>query len=1009
MSRPSFRLVALLLGLFFVGHAGAQSLTVTFRYLDPGKTAVRAFVPGSFNGWGQPYTPGTPSCIGAGHASAMTYDADGGFWHHTVTLQAGQAYQYKIQVHHNEAGTECTWFSDPLNPVTVGANNDSEVVIADPMVFQPAGEVNADGLMTAVSAGVFGSQAFAQITFTVNGIERTDGLDFYDPATGLFRFVLDVPVRAGSQFTITATDIVGRSVSAEIGELFSPIEWETEPFTTVKERFPVRAFLTRFDGTVDPALTEATLRINGAVWGTVAVTDGVAEAEVDLELGANELVLEAVIDGQPVTSAPLVLTRRRHPLDAALATAAVSGADRTFQIDLTPTALATAGLTATWQVDEQLSTTGLEGPLNVSADGLSATGTVTGPGELYVDVALSDPEADDDALRVAVLVDADGTARAMRYEENAAWVKNAVVYEVFPLMFGPEGSGTVTNPGNKFNEIREELDYIAAMGFNAIWFMPIMHNQFMDGLSGGYNIIDFYNVDPKLGTNDDFRALVERAHELGLRIILDLTPNHVSPVHPWVESLRQEGAFSSFIQTTPSNHDRGLDGRGPNLPEIWHVEGGRNLYRKYDGFGDLANLNWDDDDLQAALLDVIAYWVREFDIDGWRFDVYWGPWRRYGPERFGRPIRELMKRLRPDAWLLGEIAGTGFGTEVYYADDDNGTPVVGGIDAGYDWNFYFNGIRGTYGVLSTYDALAHNGDFYPGPNARFFRFLENHDEPRIAKLFAGTPDRILPLTGFLLTTTGVPMVYHGQEVGFGNVSGDERRAPVSWETPENGRFGRYYQRLIHARRQFAAFGTQELVTLNTTNSVYAYVRPYEDANAVVAINFFGTPRTITLDPSQAVRMSHDGPVPYYDIFADTMAATTGAFTATIPPYETVVYITSEDPGFTVPDLPPLPFGAVYVGAEAETGRVPDAFRLEPAYPNPFARTTTIRYALPEPGPVRLEVYDVLGRRVATLVDQRQPAGTHAVRFDAAGLPSGTYLYRLQAGGRIATRTLVLVR
>ena len=368
-----------------------------------------------------------------------------------------------------------------------------------------------------------------------------------------------------------------------------------------------------------------------------------------------------------------------------------------------------------------------------------------------------------------------------------------------------------------------------------------------------------------------------------------------------------------------------------------------------------------------------------------------------------------MKRLKPDAWLLGEIAGTGFFSEVYYADDDFGNRVVGGIDAGYDWGFYFNGIRGSYGNVSNYDAKAHNADFWPGPNARYFRFLENHDEIRIAKLFASAPQRILPLTGFLLTTTGVLMVYQGQEVNFGNVSGDDRRVSVSWNTERDGEFARHYQRLAHARAQFPAFGTQDLATIRTTNSVYGYVRPMLDENAVVLINFSAEARTVTVDPSPHVEMTTDGPVPYYDLFADTSGAYLGGFTVTVPAYATVVYLTAADPGFDLPGLPALPFDAVFTGVEEDAEDVPEAFRLDQNYPNPFNPATTIRYAVPAPGPVRLDVLDVLGRRVAVLVDGVVPAGTHTVSFEAGRLPSGFYLYRLQAGGRVQTRSMVLVR
>jgi len=102
----------------------------------------------------------------------------------------------------------------------------------------------------------------------------------------------------------------------------------------------------------------------------------------------------------------------------------------------------------------------------------------------------------------------------------------------------------------------------------------------------------------------------------------------------------------------------------------------------------------------------------------------------------------------------------------------------------------------------------------------------NHDEERIAKVFRQNIRRVLPLTGFLLTTTGLPMVYQGQEVGFGaTIEGDARREPVTWQTPVNWEFAQYYQQVAQARIQFPAFWTQELRTLNTQGSVYsAYAR-----------------------------------------------------------------------------------------------------------------------------------------------------------------------------------------
>lgn len=1008
------RLLSLIVSLACVSTVSAQTLDVVFRYVPgPSDEFVRAFLPGDFNGWG-PFTGGT-SCIQVDAAHRMTYVDSLDQFVYTQSLDIDLTTEYKVHFHRNEDGTECTWISDPLNPITNPADNNNSVLeVTDPMVFQPAAELNEEGLIDAVSAGLFGTDGFETIEFQVNGVPR-DGMAHFDRASGIFRYVLDNPIQAGSQFRIVAADSLGREVSAEIGEILPPVTWVTPDHETFVDLATVRAQITRQDGTVDPTITEATL-IENDVEASVEVDNGAVEVARELDRGANEFVLRADVDGATFTSDTLVVTRLQHPLADSLVTATVSGSDFDFMIRLDaasgyiPPELGAPG----WVFDSTASTVDLE-LIGYAVDGFSANGTAEGPGEVYFDVSVTADDGSTDFLSVGIIIEEDGSVRPLQYEETASWINRAVVYEIFPLSFGPtEASGTPAAPGMRLDEIAAELDYIAQMGFTTLWFMPIFHNQFMDPLSGGYNIIDFYTVDPKLGTNADFKALVDRAHELGLRVILDVTPNHVSPVHPWVNSVRELGEDSPYfghLQTEPSQHSRGEDGRGPNLPEVWHTEGGTNLYRKYDGFGDLANLNWDDDDLQAHLLDVFAYWVREFDVDGYRMDVYWGPWRRYGPERFGRPIRDVVRRIKPDAWLLGEIAGTGPSTEVYYADDDFGTSIVGGVDAGYDWNFYFNGIRDTYGNISNYDNWAHNNDFYPGPNARYFRFLENHDETRIAKVHASNPERVLPLTAMLLTTTGIPMVYQGQEVNFGNIGGDERRRPVSWETERNYAFAQVYQQLAHARTSFPAFWTQELTTLSTSSNVYAYVRPYLDENAVVLINIAADPRTVTINPTAHVEMSTADPIPYTHLFADSSFTDTeqDGFGATLAGYETAVFITSANVDFSVPELPSLPFDAVYTGSEESFRELPDETALHANYPNPFNPSTTISYSLAAAAHVRLEVFDVLGRRVATLVDGPRSAGTHEAVFNANGLSSGNYYYRLDVNGRVFSKPMLLVK
>lgn len=992
--------------------AAGQNLDVTFRYVpaESGSPVIRAFLPGEFNNWG----PNNNGVIAANAPSLMTFQDSIGQWLYTIPLDIGTTYQYKVHLHFNEAGSSWQWITDPLNSrVNTSDNNNSVLMVRDPMVFQPAREPLSNDLVGAVSASLLSLVPVTSIRFWVNGVER-DGLPFYDASNGVFRYELDRPVKKGAQFKIVFTDAAGRSDSLEVGEIQSPITWQASDFETVRSSVRLSATITRQDGTIDSTLTAAAITGMDGLMEAVDVVNGQVEVTQELVLGPNAFVLEADVDGQSFTSDTLRVSRLVHPLDAFLVDPEVTGSEFNFEIRAMPAENAPGELDVVWDFDDVLSTSEVT---SLSIGDGRVSGVVPEAGEYYFDLRASTEEGAVDRQRVAMIVDDAGTVRSMRYEETPEWVDRAVVYEIFPLSFGPRANGSVAAPGDKLKEITDELDYIAGMGFNTIWFMPVMHNLTMTPLSGGYNIIDFYNVDPVLGTNEDFKELVQRAHDLGIRIVMDITPNHASPAHPWVDALRENGAMSppgSFIQTIPSGHNRGLDNRGPNLNEIWQVGGEGNLYRKYDGFGDLANLNWDDDDLQAEFLKILTHWIHEFDIDGWRFDVYWGPWRRYGPERFGEPVREMMKRIKPDSWILGEIAGTGVSTEVYYTDNDNGQAVVGGIDAGYDWVFYFDAIRGSYADIENYDAKIRNNNFWPGPNARYFRFLENHDEERIAKVYSANPERIRPLTGMLLTAPGIPMIYQGQEVNFGDVAGDGRRVSVRWNTARNQEFARFHQRLAHARSRFPAFGTQDFVTLHTSLGVYAYSRPFLDENVIVAINFASVERQVTLDPTSHVELSTDGPVAYTDVFTDTtyVDAELDGFTMTVPAYETVIVVANQDGvvKFEIPDLPTFPFESINTQIEdASIGS-----RLETAlhanYPNPFRASTSIPFDLKKRARVTLELYDLLGRKVKSQIDNEiRGAGRHVEIFDVEGLPGGMYVVRLKAEDKSYTRLITVVK
>ncbi|HYE57266.1 MAG TPA: hypothetical protein VD948_02125, partial [Rhodothermales bacterium] len=238
----SFRRLATAFALFVLVPAlHAQQVPVTFRFLPdlrgPAASVAQVFVPGSFNDWGQPYVSGTPGArIANTHASKMDYVAALNEHRETVTLNAGQSYQYKIQYHGdtNPASTNFAWIADPLNPVIVGNDGNSQVTVTDPMVFQLAKEQEGTSQVVAVSAGIFGTRSLTALTFEVNGVQMNGltacgGASCFDATSRIFRYVLPAPVPTASQFKITATDDQNRTATATIGTIVTSVPKAPRP------------------------------------------------------------------------------------------------------------------------------------------------------------------------------------------------------------------------------------------------------------------------------------------------------------------------------------------------------------------------------------------------------------------------------------------------------------------------------------------------------------------------------------------------------------------------------------------------------------------------------------------------------------------------------------------------------------------------------------------------------------------------------------------------------------
>ncbi|RMH93074.1 MAG: T9SS C-terminal target domain-containing protein, partial [Calditrichaeota bacterium] len=849
---------------------------------------------------------------------------------------------------------------------------------------------------------------------------------YYDFATRRFSFVPSTPVGDGThQLILLANSLSGShggdttsfQVQADVVQILS------RPAETHKTVWRIQGAFFRPDGGFDSTVTTAQLVRWDSTW-TVQVENGLVDTTLHLLEGDNYFRLQGVVGGQLQVSDSVNFHRIVEHAPFA-------------QIDIIPgNGMITLSAASSSDPDGQ-SLTYLwdEDPLNPEPLGIAGQTAVTLnvtqpaiPGEYFVELLVQDSDGERDSTRAFFVVRSDTPAvEVAGYADNPSWVKNARIYTLFFKAFTPQGTIQAAIP---------HLQYIRDMGFNVIWVLPVtdVEGDPDNSVNIGYNIIDFFNVDPAYGTNEDFRQFVQAAHQLGLKVILDITPNHTGREHPFAREAKQFREFSpywNYYQTMFIPHnDNGL-GQCTTPQGIYY----------YCGFSDaLLNYNWMDLDAREYMIEVYEYWVREFGIDGFRFDVYWGPHRRYGEQYMGIPVRQAVKHYKPDVLLLGEDDGTGVGTEFIYAD------AGGGLDASYDFKLYFNAIRDfnfTSGAVNNLHNELYNGGFYPGENSYFMRFMESQDQDRIAYVYDSFV-KTMPMATVIFTAPGTPMMYNGQEVGFGRGMGapgepdlnTRRRGVIDWNFAGKDLLRPHYHRLAHIRAQFPAFHQHKQDTngdgqVNDQDEsdfdriatgdgrVYAFLRPYSDENGLTVVNFAANSRTVTLDLTSANLKFTGGFDPnatywvnnlYSDTSYQVLGSDLASFSVTLEGYGSAVYVIATEQKQVV--LPPVP---IITGvAQDEHRLLPGRFALRPNYPNPFNPETTIEVVVPHRARVRLEVYNILGQRVRTLAEGVFPAGIHRLRWDGrneAGQPvaSGIYIVHLTAGKVSQSRRMVLLR
>jgi trehalose-6-phosphate hydrolase len=369
---------------------------------------------------------------------------------------------------------------------------------------------------------------------------------------------------------------------------------------------------------------------------------------------------------------------------------------------------------------------------------------------------------------------------------SEAWWKRSTVYQIYPKSFyDTTGSGTGDIQG-----IIQKLDYIKKLGADVIWLTPVYKSPQNDN---GYDISDYYAIDPSYGTMDDLDELLVETHSRGMKLMMDLVVNHTSTEHEWFQqsALSKNNPFRNFYIWK--------DGKNGELPNNWQSKFGGPAWKRDEKTGQYylhlydetqADLNWENEELREKIFEMMRYWA-EKGIDGFRLDVVnlisknqafpdddTGDGRKFYTD--GPRIHEYLHLMNQnvfskyDMLTVGEMSSTNLESCLLYTQ-----PHREELSMTFQFHHlkvdYPNGEKWTKApfdflelkqILSDWQAGMHEGG---GWNALF---LNNHDQPRSVSRF-GDDGKYHKESAKMLATTlhlmnGTPYIYQGEEIGMTN-------------------------------------------------------------------------------------------------------------------------------------------------------------------------------------------------------------------------------------------------
>ena len=402
-----------------------------------------------------------------------------------------------------------------------------------------------------------------------------------------------------------------------------------------------------------------------------------------------------------------------------------------------------------------------------------------------------------------------------------SWVEHAIWWHIYPLgLCGAPIREPDTAPGPRLRRLLGWLDYAVELGCSGLLLGPIFTSQ-----SHGYDSLDLFRIDPRLGDEADFTELVSQCRERGLRILLDGVFSHVGAEHPDVRHALTQGPGSAAGKLFD------IDWQHPGAPRP----------RIFEGHSSLVRLNHSGQEAVDLVVRVMNHWL-DRGIDGWRLDAAYSV-----PPGFWSRVVERVRPRHPDAWLLGEMLHGDYSAFVAESGIDSVTQ--------YElWKAIWSSINDR-NLFELDHALGRHNQFLGSfiPNT----FVGNHDVTRIASR-VGTDGTVTALA-VLMTVAGIPSIYYGDEQAFVGVKedrlgGDDEIRPALPESPAAlapwGRpVLRAHQELIGLRRRHPWLVKARTETLRLENRRIVYRSSAADGSTSldVEIDLSHSPRTAIRD------------------------------------------------------------------------------------------------------------------------------------------------------------------